>query len=213
MKNVEVPFEYRHCCWFCGEPANQVFTFPHSHFIVIDCPHQPLTLNCCQECQGFAYQAKAQTIWQVNHQVKKSLIKQYRKHLAIGLNWTKEELANSQFEGGNFEGFKKSAWFMYEVVKARVSFKGWPLELAGLPVDEIEEKETFIFDGVEYVSIDDAIDFYAKNFDFSGNYLKQVLMILGREQFSRAVSFCRLLIGSTPAERKQALRQLVYQIQ
>ena len=207
---VEVPFEYRHCCWFCGEPAAQLFTFPHQQYLVIDCCHATVTLPACQECQLFAYQVQAESIWQVARQVKKLLIKKYRTHLAIGLNWTQAELANSEFEGGNFEGFKRSAWFMYEVAKMRVNFKGWPLVLSGLYIEAVDEKEAFIFDGVSYPSVDEAIEQYTKNFDLPRGYLKQTLHSLGVEQFSRAVRFCRLMVGTTPAERKQALRELVF---
>ena len=207
---IDVPFEYRHCCWFCGEPAEKSFTFPHQRYVVIACCHPVLTLPACKECLLFANEVQAQNIWQVNAQTKKLLIKKYRTHLAIGLNWTKEELANSEFEGGNFEGFKRSAWFMYEVAKARVNFKGWPLVLSGLDIDVIDEKDNFIFDGVTYPSVDQAIEQYTCNFDLPRGYLKQTLNSLGTEQFSSAVRFCRLMVGSTPAERKQALRELVF---
>lgn len=207
---VEVPFEYRHCCWFCGEPAAQIFTFPHSQYVVIKCCHPILSIPACKECRLFAYQIQAESIWQVAFQLKKRLIKTYRTHLAIGLNWTKAELANSEFEGGNFEGFKRSAWFMYEVAKARVNFTGWRLVLSGLNIEAVNEKEDFVFDGVTYPSVDEAIEQYTNNFALPPGYLKQTLHSLGTDQFSRAVRFCRLMVGSTPAERKQALRELVF---
>lgn len=207
---IEVPFEYRHTCWFCGEPSAHDFTFPHAHHIVIACPHPELTLPSCQECRILAIKIKAITVWELRSELKKQLINTYREHLAIGINWTKEELANSEFDGGNFEGFKRSGWFMYEVAKARVNFIGWPIVHSGLVIETSYEKESFSFDGVVYPHIDDAIMHYTRTYYLPTGYLEQVVHCLGIQHFAKSVSFCRLMVGSTPNERKLALRELIF---
>lgn len=206
---VESPFEFRNCCWFCQEPAAKVYQFPQTDNHVIDCIHPPLSLLTCNECYIPATKSNGNSIWQVWQQVKSFLIKKYQKDLAIGLNWTKEELENSQFEGGNFEGFQRSAWFMFEVAQARVNFKGWPLIINGLNIDEMREQTQtdFIFDGLAYPSIDVAIVHYAQTFKLPLAYFRQVLAYLGPENFAKAVRFCRLLVGATPDERTSALNE------
>lgn len=206
---VEVPFHFRHCCWFCGEPANKHFSFPHSGVVVLDCVHPPLTLPSCKECHQLAMAVDVDSIWSVKGKVKQALVKRYRKDLSIGINWTEQELKESQFEGGNFSGFQKSAWFMYEVAKARVNFNGWKLVVGGITVEEVNDKECFIFDGVEYPSVDDAIVQYSKNFDLNLAYLRQVVQVLSPTRFAKAVSFCRMTIGATPQERAVALKQII----
>lgn len=208
---VETPFSYRNCCWFCQEPAAKVFNFPQENNNVVNCVHSPLSLNCCDECFVPAQKSKSTSIWSVFKDVKRFLIKHYQKDLAIGINWTQEELANSQFEEGNFEGFQRSAWFMYEVAKQRVNFKGWPLVVNGINIEELkwEEQKSFTFDGVEYPSTDDAISHYAQTFFIPVDYFKEVLVQVGLERFAYAVRFCRLLVGATPNERKAALNNLI----
>ncbi|MGJ8693763.1 MAG: hypothetical protein ACSHW0_14950 [Thalassotalea sp.] len=206
---IEVPFKFRHICWFCGEPANKKFSFPNDQHVVAECPHPTLIIPACQECTQLARQSKEDTIWLVRSKVKKLLISLYQKHLAIGLNWTKKELENSEFEGGNFEGFKKSAWFMYEVAKDRVNFSGWKLVLDGLNIEEEFIKEGFIFDGVIYPNVDEAIEYYTCHYALPSDYLALVVASIGSDLFSKAVSFSRLMVGTTPAERKQALRQML----
>mgnify|MGYP000660466496 CR=1 FL=1 len=208
---IETPFSYRNCCWFCQEPAAKVFNFPQANNFVVNCVHPPLSLNCCDECIVPANKSRATSIWLVFKEVKSFLIKQYQKDLAIGINWTQEELANSQFEGGNFEGFKRSAWFMYEVAKKRVNFKGWPLIINGINIEELKwsNSKSFTFDNVEYPSIDDAVSHYAKAFFIPPDYFKEVLVHVGEDRFAYAVRFCRLLVGATPNERKAALHSLM----
>ncbi|XPF94408.1 hypothetical protein ACM9HF_20745 [Colwellia sp. RE-S-Sl-9] len=205
---TEAPFEYRHFCWFCGEPKHSLFGFPHNNWLVFNCPHIPIQIPSCKECYQFAYSAKVDSIWQVHVHVKQQLMKHYHKDLAIGLNWTKEELENSGFEGGTFEGFQRSAWFMYEVAKGRVSYKPWPLIVNGVTLEYIDEKETFYFDGMRYPTIDDAINHYVKIFDLNLNFFKQVLARVGDAKFSQAIRYSRIYIGATPQEQRAALADI-----
>ncbi len=208
-REIDVPFAHRHQCWFCGEPGDKSFQFPHHAHLVINCPHPSLIVPSCTECLSFAKKSEVNTIWHVYSNVKTQLIYKYRKDLAIGLNWTKQELAESDFEGGNFEGFKRSAWFMYEVAKGRVNFVSWPLVLDGLKVEKELIKEEFVFDGVKYPSIDDAIKHYSVAFDIPIHFLQRVLAITGADRFSYAVRYCRLYVGATPQEMRAALATLV----
>lgn len=203
---IDIPFDKRHHCWFCGEPSEVKFTFPNGNRVVIDCPHPPLMVPCCTECCQIARQVTETSIWSVNYVVKRRLMRKYHKDLAIGLNWTQEELANSQFEGGNFEGFQRSAWFMYEVAQNRVNYLGWPISIDGIELEISTVKTCFTFDGVTYPNVDDAINHYTVNFDLNEAFFKHVLYQLGEHRFSEAVRFCRLQIGSTPSERMSALK-------
>jgi len=223
---TETPFNKRHCCWFCGEPNYAHFVFPsHSSLsayqgdksLLVTCPHPVISVPSCSECHKLAKKARVHTIWAVKDFVKKQLIKRHAKDLAIGINWTQEELASSDFEQGNFAGFARSAWFIYEVAKDRVNYLGWSLVANGIELDEllIDEKvtEAFSFDGVLYPSLSDAITHYAKTFLLDEHYVSEVLQHLGNgdineRAFARAVRFCRLLVNATPSERKVALKEL-----
>ncbi len=208
MNIIDIPFSKRHHCWFCGEPDQQLFTFPHNRYTVFDCPHPKLQVPTCKECHQLAQQVEADSIWAVNTQVKKSLMSRYQKDLAIGLNWTKEELAHSEFEGGNFEGFKRSAWFVYEVAQQRMTFEHWPILLDGVEVEVDYIKPCFSVDGVDYPSIDDAIQHYCYSFDLNAKFFRQVLRKVGEPRFVYAVRYARLFVGCTPKEQAIALKDL-----
>lgn len=227
---TETPFNKRHCCWFCGEPNNAQFIFPsHSSLssyqgdnsLLVTCPHPVISVPSCSECHKLAKKARVHTIWAVKAFVKQQLIKHYAKDLAIGINWTKQELATSDFEDGSFSGFARSAWFIYEVAKERVNYLGWPLVASGIELNELllDEKvsEVFGFDGVIYPSLADAISHYAKTFLLDEHYISEVLQHLGNgdineRAFAKAVRFCRLLVNATPYERKVALNTLIAEV-
>lgn len=203
---VDIPFEQRHQCWFCGEPSELTFSFPHQYYMVFDCSHPPLSVPSCRECTSLARKAKQLSIWAVAHNVKRFLTQKYQKDLAIGIHWTQEELENSEFETGNFSGFQKSAWFMYEVAKQRVNYQGWTLSLDGIELNVSFIGTEFLFDGVTYPSVDIAIEHFVECYDLPAWCFKKALSIVGTEQFGKAVKFCRLLVGSTPDEQRLALR-------
>jgi hypothetical protein len=224
---TETPFNQRHCCWFCGEPNSAQFIFPtHNSLssyqgdksLLVTCPHPVISVPVCNECHKWAKQARVNTIWEVKLFVKKQLIKRYAKDLAIGINWTEEELASSEFEQGNFSGFARSAWFIFDVAKGRMNYSGWPLVVEGIELNELllDERvtEPFSFDGMIYPSLADAISHYAKIFLLDEHYVSEVLQHLGNghydeKSFAKAVRFCRLLVNATPSERKTALKTLI----
>ena len=208
MTIIDIPFSKRHHCWFCGEPNQYLFTFPHKKYFVFHCPHPKLQVPTCKECHQIALKAKADSIWAVNTQVKQGLMGLYKKDLAIGLNWTQEELANSQFEGGSFEGFQRSAWFIYEVAIQRMSYQGWSIFIDGLEVDVTYTKPCFAVDGAIYPSIDDAVQHYCYSFELNIEFFRQVLNKVGELRFMHAVRYARLFVGSTPNEQAVALKEL-----
>ena len=90
-------------------------------------------------------------------------------------------------------------------------FQGWPLIVNGINIEALKwsEEQSFSFDNVEYPSIEDAINHYAQTFFLPVDYFKEVLLAVGLERFAYAVRFCRLLVGTTPNERKAALKNLM----
>jgi ribosomal protein L37AE/L43A len=214
---IEIPFEHRHHCWFCGEPSQVNFCFPsnysdnvdHNQHRVVNASHPRLNVPCCAECYRLASEVEADSIWAVKEAVKRRLLHLYRKDLAIGLNWTQEELANSEFEGGCFAGFQKSAWFIYEVAKARVSFNGWPIVYQGIDLDIAIDEQTFVFDGVTYPNVEDAVSHYCQVFSLNKTLFQKALNKVGIEGFAKVIRFCRLLVGATPNEQKQSLKEFI----
>ncbi|WP_281556994.1 hypothetical protein [Thalassomonas sp. RHCl1] len=208
LNQIEIPFDFRHLCWFCGEPAGHTFTFPNSQHSRVTCSHPSLALPGCDECCKLAAKANKTSIWAVAEAVKSKLIRRYHKDLAIGVNWTEESLAQSQFEGGNFAGFQKSAWFMYQVAQGRVNFQGWPLVVNGVELFDEIEQEAFTFDGISYPSLSDAINHYCQIFHLDKHFFISVLEIYTRNRFAEAVRFCRLTLGESAKDRAAMLKSL-----
>ena len=121
---IEIPFNYRQACWFCGEPKDKNISFPSKEYEANIVSHKPLQLPSCKECAGIVQRSAFTSIYAYRDAIKQALAKKHDKVLRIGSNWTKQELAESEFEGSAFEGFKRSAWPMFELMQGRINYGG-----------------------------------------------------------------------------------------
>ncbi len=97
---------------------------------------------------------------------------------------------------------------MFEVVRSRINYIGWPISVDGIDVENNGDEGNFTFDGVVYPSLHEAIEHYVYSFDLDASLFKQVLSIMSASKFSQAVRFCRLLVGASAKERSDALKSL-----
>lgn len=205
-QSIDVPFDYRHTCWFCGEPYFESYAFmPTPNY-----EHQavPVLLPCCEECYGFCRGTKVSGLDLLRDKVKEKLHRKYEKHLQIGANWTREELAASEFEGKALEGFKESAWAMFEIAKHRVNYAGWPLTIDGLPVGGFTNRFQVEFDGIVYTSLAHAIEQLAKTYAIPQPYLEQVVEVVGRQRLGYALRYAKATYGYSDEEREASILSL-----
>ncbi|MDF0534895.1 hypothetical protein PY479_11490 [Shewanella sp. A32] len=201
---VDVPFEVRHHCWFCGEPCNLQFDYhalPHTS-------HPSLAVPACKECVELAKQTPLTSIYECRVAVKDALMKRYAKHLAIGLNWTEEELQQADFTCKTLQSFQRSAWFMYEVARDRVNFPGWLLVLNGVPLEDHTPETGFAFDGVNYSSLFVAIEHVSKAMALDKDFVAAIVAITGKQRFAYAIRLARLHIAADKATKRQVIREL-----
>jgi len=206
---IDIPFDVRYTCLFCGEPSNSVVNVPYSVDDINKAPHEPLSVPSCTECQSVVKKARCQSIYQYRNAVKAALTRKYQKALSIGSNWTEQELQESEFEGAAFEGFKRSAWMMYTIAKERINYSGWPLCLDGIPLIADDDAGGFKFDGTEFVSVEHAIEHYIKTFHLDAILLPELIRLLGKDKFGYAVRISRLYINISVAERTQIVADIV----
>lgn len=204
---IDVPFELRHQCWFCAEPcANELYYSASPHT-----PHPSLIIPACKECMQLAKKQPLTSIWDCQVAVKDELMRIYRKHLAIGVNWTEAEIAQAEFDPNCkiFGGFGKSAWAMYLIAKNRVNYPGWPLSVSGIALDNHDYSVSFAFDGVTYTSLSQAINHYSQSLGLDKRFLQDIVSKIGRERFGYAVRVARINIVSTSKVKQQVLRDII----
>jgi len=197
----DIPFDKRHICWFCGEPCKDLFEYhatPHA-------PHPSLALPCCSECLKLAKQHPLTSIWDCRMAVKDALMAIYAKHLAIGINWTEAELAESEFSCKVFEGFKKSAWMMYQIARDRINYPGWPILIDGVELECQQGSAQFEFDGVTYSSLPAAIHYYSKQFCLDAAFFAELVRLVGRQRFNYALRLARIHIAAAKEMKRQVI--------
>ncbi|MDO6705376.1 FYVE zinc finger domain-containing protein [Photobacterium sp. 1_MG-2023] len=205
LPSIDVPFEYRHTCWFCGEPYFECHTFrPVPNYD----GETPVRVPCCEECYGICAKTKASGLDILRDRVKEKLHSKYQKHLQIGVQWTKEELEDSELEGKAFEGFKHSAWRMFEIARERVNYPGWPLAIDGQPVGQVSSAFQVTHDGIVYPSLSNAVEQLAKSYAIPQAYLEQSVELVGRAQLGFAIRFCKTTHGFSEAQQAASLVSL-----
>ncbi|KJF80969.1 hypothetical protein [Photobacterium angustum] len=204
--SIDVPFEFRHTCWFCGEPYYESHAFMAKPNY--DGQSSPIMVPCCQECFGFTKEIKVSSLDLLRDKVKEKLHKKYQKHLQIGVNWTKQELEECEFEGKALEGFRESGWAMFEIAKGRVNYRGWAVSIDGIPVEGLTTAFQFEFDGIVYTSLNHAVIQLATAYAIPQPYLEQVVELVGRDKMAYALRFCKTSYGYSSAEIAASLASL-----
>lgn len=208
---IDVPFDKRHLCWFCEEPCHRQF----SYYRLSHTPHPSLAVPACDECLALAKKNQLTSIWDCRVAVKDALMHLYSKDLAIGINWTEQELVESEFSCRIFEGFKKSAWSMYQIAQGRVNAKGWPLSLDGIRLAEGYDEDsitTFEFDGLTYTSLSQAISHYSSTLSLDRDFLQALTSLLGKNKLGYAIRIARLNIGITKSHQQRLLDELLEEV-
>lgn len=143
--------------------------------------------------------------------VKDELMRIYAKHLAIGVNWTEQELIDSEFSCKVFEGFKKSAWMMYLIARDRVNATGWPLSLNGVEIDQDSFVVGFEFDGVKYTSLAKAVTHYSQTLGLDRHFFEAILSQVGRQRFGYAVRISRINIASPKRVKQEVVKDIAFE--
>ncbi|NOI54127.1 hypothetical protein F0248_13630 [Vibrio crassostreae] len=208
---IDIPFNLRHTCWFCGEPSSNLVEFPKTAQAVAKIGHSPIALPACNECARINYSKNLTSIWSVRDQIKHTLIDKYAKHLGIGENWTEQELIDSDFSGSTLGGFGRSAWKMYQIAKQRVDYKGWPLSVDDIPLEVYDETSGFEFDGTRYASINSCIDYFTKAAGVDKELLSQLVDIVSSDRFSYALRIAKLNKSVSNTKRSEIVEEVLQQ--
>ncbi|MBT1445849.1 hypothetical protein KJI95_15185 [Shewanella sp. JM162201] len=201
---AEAPFDKRHLCWFCEEPADGLFHFisPREH------EHPSVAISACKECRLIAKSRELDSLYECRMLVKDTLIQRYAKHLAIGSNWTKAELEDSGFDCKILGGFKKSAWFMYEVARDRVNAAGWPVSVNGLVIDDGSHGAEIEHDGVKFTTLTGAARHFSHTQGLDEQFICALVKLLGRQRFAYALRLASLYRAANSRQKQELLSEL-----
>ncbi|OBT13524.1 hypothetical protein A9264_13995 [Vibrio sp. UCD-FRSSP16_10] len=204
---IDIPFNNRHQCWFCGEPSEISLDYPRR----VDFEakgHLSINLPICDECNSLATKESSNSIYDLKLKLThKNLIK-YARVLGIGINWTKLELESEQLSGAAFVGFNESAWGMYEIARQRIAFQGWPLTYDEIPLELIDDSHFFESEGVKFLNVSSAIDYYCDAEGLDKELLSLLSDLLGETRFKDTLLIARVNTNLTRKERQQILNEV-----
>ncbi|MDN3716543.1 hypothetical protein [Vibrio breoganii] len=207
---IDIPFNNRHQCWFCGEPSDEPLKYPRR----IDFEsngHIPLQIPSCKECKQLVAKVSSASIFDLKLKVTHELLKKYAKVLGIGINWTKLELENENLSGSAFIGFSDSAWSMYELAKQRISYKGWKLTYDGIPINMIDESYFFESEGIRFLNVNSAIDYYCDAEGLERELLRALTDIKGEAHFKDVLRISRTNVDLSRKEILEVIEEVEQQ--
>ncbi|WP_394247452.1 hypothetical protein [Vibrio profundi] len=210
-RHIDIPFNSRHTCWFCGEPSSHSIEFPKSAGSIAKLEHPPIALPACKECASVSCPKGLTSIWMLRDKIKQALITKYAKHLGIGENWTEQELIDSEFSGAILSGFGKSAWKMYQIAQQRVDYQGWALAIDTIPLNTYDESTGFEFNGIRYANVYSCIDYFAKAAGVNKELLTQLVDIVTPDRFGYALRVAKLNKNASKAARLDIVEEVLQQ--
>jgi len=205
VQDIDIPFDCRFKCWFCGEWSHQTI---ETNLSKLQNKHI-INMPICDECKSYRCHEEVSLLDKLRELIKERIVLRSAKELSIGANWTEQELQESDLNGRAFDGFKESGWEMYLIAKERVNFRGWELCIDGIPIENISSAEKFEFDGLTFTSFMSMLDYLSKSFSLNKEFLRKVLTVYGNNRAIEAVKFCRLVINDSESARRQAFDDLV----
>lgn len=207
---VDIPFNNRHKCWFCGEPSDEFLDYPRR----IDFEaksHLPISLPVCNECDSLIAKEPTSSIYDLKIKLTHKNLKKYARVLGLGINWTKLELENEQLSGASFIGFNESAWAMYEIAKQRIGFKSWPLTYDGIPFDMIDDSYFFESEDIKFIDVGSAIDHYCDAEGLNKELMRSLTDILGEARFRDVLRVSRTNVDLSRKEVLAVIREIEQQ--
>jgi len=205
---LDIPFDKRNTCWFCGEISFKNISIKDESLQEINSGYTQVLFPACEECFNLSMKIRHSSIEDIQQSIKDKIVIKYSKYLAIGSKWTAEEIQSSEFSGIALSGFKESAWFMFEQTKNRVNYTGWDVSVDGISLGNTSGLNIIKFDGVQYSNLNELLNYLVKTFSIDKSFLRQVIDIYGEENIVQAVKYCRLIIHFDEEERKSALDDL-----
>ena len=206
--NLDIPFDCRFICWFCGECSHKTIVTT----ISTDQGDYSVNMPICDECRSYGCHSENNSLIKLKELIKEKIVSRSAKELSIGANWTEKELQESDLNGAAFDGFKKSGWLMYLIAKDRVNYSGWELSIGGITIESLSIDEKFEFDGLTFSSYASMLEYISNSFALNKEFLKKVLSIYGNNRAIEAVKFCRLVPNYSKYQREKAISDLIESI-
>jgi len=199
MTEIEIPFEFRNCCFFCGEPKYQ--------YSVVTSDSLELSIPSCPDCDSILDKLSYSNLEEARDKIKENLIAKNSDILKIGAHWSKAELNDAEMTG-DLGKFGESAWMTFEIERDRIRFSGWPITVNGVAIDQLSSAHSFEYDGMVFQSRSKMLDFVVDVYDFNNAFFTRVIDLYGDSRIEQAIKFCLVTTVRTSEEMDQAVSDL-----
>lgn len=203
MQEIEIPFEFRNTCYFCGEPRSYISPVTNDSL--------QLGVPTCSECDTNIEQLHYADLEEARDKIKERLIMENARILQIGAHWSETELKEAEFSG-DLGRFGAAGWDAYKILYERVRFRGWAVTVDGLSISQYATNMSVEYDGMRFQSRSKMLDFVVDIYDFNRQFFERVLDLHGDDNIDLAVKYCLISSAKTSAEMDMEIADLEYSL-
>lgn len=210
-KHIDVPFELRHTCFYCGDPSDTLDHFPpisryHDYLGIYD-SHPAVVVPSCIECNLLLVDSLQGDIYERFDEAKVRLTKRLAKYLKYSSVWDNDSLADAEFTG-SFRKFADNIIIEASLVKERLEWDHWPITVNGESIYEIRRTESLALDNIKFKRYDHLLEYVKKVHKVPTLYFEKVVEIVGLGKLQFALHYCKSHKPSNAKQMEEYLEEL-----
>ena len=208
---IDVPYDKRMDCFYCGSIASQEDHVPPvtriSDYKALWDKHIPLLVPSCAECNSLLDDSIQPDLYQRFDYAKVLLTKKIGKYIRMGELWTEEDIEYADFSG-ELSKSMEAIPRMAKISKERLDYMHWPISIGGETLERCTECAELKMDGKVFTNMDYAFEYARKVHAIPPKYLEHVVDIVGMKRLDYAFNLCKTVKVKSDSEMKAVLLEL-----
>lgn len=193
-KQIDVPYEFKHICFYCGESADTVDHVPpvsrYYDYIGLYDKHPAITVPSCMECNLLLSDSLQEDIYGRFDEAKKRLTVKLKKYLKYASIWDENELDNASFTG-DLQRFAENVMIEASVAKERLEWQHWALSIDGAELYNLDDSTWIEVGGMRFKKYDHVLEYVKKVHKVAPLYFEKVVEVVGLSKVDFALHYCK----------------------
>lgn len=209
--SIDVPYDLKHTCFYCGEVADTVDHVPpismYYDYMALYDEHKPIMVPSCRECNTLLGDSLQSNIYERFGELKKRLTKQLMKYLRYEQLWDDDSVEYAAFTG-DLKKFSERVVVEASIAKERLEWEHWNVSVDGVSIDETSNEDKLQLGGVKFKKYDHVLEYVKRVHKVSTPYFENVVSTVGMDKLDFALTFCK----RNPVKNRQEMEVMLNEL-